>query len=385
MRTLLLLVLALSLGAPASRAQLEECPTLPQEGEGYYPAFAPPFNVDSTNGGWSSDPPRFQTLETDGAELCGALFRYQDDGGAIRSDEDWFVLMALGMPIWLLRVWTEDDRPLHYQLTNHEGYLEDCGTLFSGFFNSITAWDGFHHVGLSLEDGPPPGQEVSWRLQLVYAGTWDPFFPDNETPASAEFISLPYEGTTSNSAACDLSESDLDPSHLWQPWQGDFDLQHTARGGDVWYRFHLDGQELLQIDFTSGYQGDLLIYAAQGGEMGDLILGGSAACQIGLDWMTLFPAGDYFVAVAGTETQGMGLLQIQPVDCLPPADLRIRRLGAAIELSWEAVSGATRYRVLGGALPSSLSEIAVVSAPAFVEPQALARSQRWYRVTAICE
>lgn len=113
-------------------AQLEDCPDLPQEGEGYYPAFAPPFNVDTTNGGWSTQPPRFQELELDGTRLCGSLFRYQDESGTLRHDEDWFELFALGMPYAQLALWTEGDWPVHYELLDHRGALQSCGTLPAG-------------------------------------------------------------------------------------------------------------------------------------------------------------------------------------------------------------------------------------------------------------
>ena len=385
MRPLIPLVLVFLIGALIAHAQLEDCSDLPQEGEGFYPAFAPPFNVDTTNGGWSSDPPRFQRLAEDGDELCGSIFTYQDSQGLVCQDVDGFEFLSLTESVWLLRVWTEGDRPLHFRFTNGQGRLHDCGTLFSGFWIALFSWPDFYHLELSLADAAPLGQEIPWRLQLAYAGGWDPIFPDNETPTTAQPIGLPFEEAVSNIAVCDLAPADLDLAHLWRPWQGDFDPTATARAGDTWYRLHLGDDERLSIQFTCGYAGDLLVFHAAEGGLGDLVLGGSTACMSGLGWVELFPAGDYFVAVSGTQAMGMGLLRIEPRPCLPPGNLRIRCLGAGVELSWEAVPAAAHYRLLGGDTPDALAEIAVVTEPRFVDTRALSRTQRWYQVVTICE
>ena len=378
------ILLAWLLAVPAC-AQFEECPTLPQEGEGYYPAYAPPFDVDTTNGGWNAQPPRFMPLGWADADMCGSFFRYQDASGVIRRDEDWFERIAFDLPIWLLQVWTQDDHPVHYQLTDESGYLQDCGILYSGMPVSLYVWSGAYELGLSLGDEAPLGQEIPWRMAFVTAGSWDPVSPPNETPAGAEPVSLPFETVVDYAGSlCNLVPADLDPAHLWQTWQGPYDPLRTALAGDVWYRFSLPAPQMVQASFTCGHQGDLLVFRNDGGSLGDLLLGGSTSCNNTLSLAALYPPGDYFVAVAGTEATGMGLLRIEALACAPP-DLQIARNGTTIELAWAAVPDATAYRVLAGDTPSSLVEIALVTTPAFVETQALAHVQRFYQVVAICE
>lgn len=184
---------------------------------------------------------------------------------------------------------------------------------------------------------------------------------------------------------CDLDSLDLDLARLWQPWQGEFVPGRSGLGGERWFRLSLMEAQWLRASLNTGHAGDLLFFRADGEEPGDLVLGASSACLEEGVLTARFPAGDYLIALAGQTVTEAGRLEITAQPCSAPTNLRIRRQGPSLVLDWDVVPAASAYRVLGGATPEHLTEIAVVATTSFQESLALGGPRRVYRVQALCE